>query len=191
MANPHSEFNPFGRKQLQRATLRWEYSRTQHKLAILAREGFIVDLLLVDPPEHVVLPPELAYKDAVENSTAQSERDRRTRNEQAKTAWKNNCLGIEAIGVLCEDKPWKICDRKASSLMYLSLGTEGRRVFNSKNSTTNLDEISARNIWDILNKTLIRVHNITCDRYLCLKRKQQKGEPIKIFNGHLKELSEN
>ena len=66
--------------------LRWENWRTQLKLAILAREGIVVNLLLADPPEHVVLPPETAYKDAVENPTAQLERDRRTRNEQAKTA---------------------------------------------------------------------------------------------------------
>ena len=92
--------------------LRWEYWRTQLKLAILAREGIIVDLLLVNPPEHVILPPEPAYEDAVENPTAQLERDRRTRNEQAKTAWKNHCLRIEAIGVLCGTNPGKSVIRK-------------------------------------------------------------------------------
>ena len=75
--------------------------------------------------------------------------------------------------------------------MYLSLGTEGRQDFKSMNSTTNLDEISTRNLWDILNKTFNRVHNITFDRYRFLTRKQQKGEPIEKFYGHLKELSEN
>ena len=75
--------------------------------------------------------------------------------------------------------------------MYLSLGTEGRRVFNSKNSTVNLDEISTKSLWDVLNTTFTRIHNITFDRYLFLTRKQQKGEPIEKFNGHLKELSEN
>ena len=72
---------------------------------------------------------------------------------------------------------------KASSLMYLSLGTEGRRVFNSKNSTVNLDEISTRNLLDVLNNTFIRIHNITFDRYLFPTRKQQKGEPIEKFYG--------
>ena len=75
--------------------------------------------------------------------------------------------------------------------MYLSLGTEGRRVFNSKNSTVNFDEISTRNLWDVLKKTFIRIHNINFDRYLFLTRKQQKGEPIEKFYGHLKELYEN
>ena len=75
--------------------------------------------------------------------------------------------------------------------MYLSLGTEGRGIFNSKNSTVVLDEISTKNLWDVLNTTFIRIHNITFDRYLFLTRKQQKGEPIEKFYGHLKELSEN
>ena len=148
-----------------------------------------MDLLLTDPPENVILPSEPAYEDAVENPTAQSERDRRTRNEQAKTAWKTHCQRIEAVGIFCGDKPWKLCDRKASSLMFL-LGTEGRRVFNSKNSTINLDEISTKICLDVLNITFIR-HNITFDRYLFLTRKQQKREPIEKFYGHLKELSEN
>ena len=75
--------------------------------------------------------------------------------------------------------------------MYLSLGTEGRRIFNSRNSTVDLDEVSTRNLWDVLNTTFNRIHNITFDRYLFLTRKQQKGEPIEKFYGHLKELSEN
>ena len=49
--------------------------------------------------------PKPPYEDAVENSTAQSERDRRARNEQAKTAWKNHCQRITAVGILCGDKP--------------------------------------------------------------------------------------
>ena len=184
-------FQPFWEKVTLEPPLRWENWRTQLELAILAREGIVVDLFLADPPEHVVLPPKLAYKNVVENPTAQSERDRRTRNEQAKTAWKSHCLRLETMGVLFGDKPWKIFYQKASSLMYLNLGTEGRRVFNSKNSAVRLDEISTRNLWDISNKTFIRIHNTTFDRYLFLTRKQQKGEPIEIFYGHLKELSEN
>ena len=116
---------PFWEKATPEPPLRWEYWRTQLKLALLAREGIEVDLLLANPPENVILLPEPAYEDAVENPTAQSERDRRTRNEQANTAWKNHSQRIEAVGILCGDKPWKLCDRKASPLMYLKLGTEG------------------------------------------------------------------
>ena len=103
---------PFWEKATLEPPLLWEFWRTQLKLPILAPEWIVVDLLLADPPEHIVLPPELAYEDEFETPTAQSERDRRTRNEQAKRAWKNHCLRIEAVGVLCGNKPWKICDRK-------------------------------------------------------------------------------
>ena len=137
----------------------------------------MVDLLLADTPEHVVLPPEPAYEDAVDNPTAQSEREICTRKEQAKTAWKNNCLSLETLGVLSGNKPWKACD------LYLSLGTEGRRGFNSKHSVANLDEILTKILWDILNKTFIHINNITFDRYLFLKLKQQKAEPIEKFYG--------
>ena len=62
---------PFWKKATLEPPLRTEYWRTQLKLAILVREGIIVDLLLADPPEHVVLTPEPAYEDAVDHPTAQ------------------------------------------------------------------------------------------------------------------------
>ena len=58
---------PFWEKATLEPPLRWEYWRTKPKHAILAREGIVVDLLLADPPDHVVLPPEPAYEDTLEN----------------------------------------------------------------------------------------------------------------------------
>ena len=49
------------------------------KLAILAKEVTSIDTLLEDPPDKVTFPPEPICEDDVENSTAQSERDRKTR----------------------------------------------------------------------------------------------------------------
>ena len=75
--------------------------------------------------------------------------------------------------------------------MYLRLGTEGRRVFNSKNSAVILDEISTKKLWDLSKNTFIQIHNIIFHRYVFLTRKQQKSENWKILcYGHLKELSE-
>ena len=64
---------PFWEKATLEPPPRWEYWRTHFKLAIFAREGIVVDLLLADPPEHVVLPSEPVHEDTVENPTAQSE----------------------------------------------------------------------------------------------------------------------
>ena len=58
---------PFWEKATLEPPLRWEYWRTQLKLAILAQEGIEVDLLLADPPVNVILPPEPAYEDTVDN----------------------------------------------------------------------------------------------------------------------------
>ena len=82
---------------------------------------------------------------------------------------------------------------RSESILIGVLKSRNRKTtnFQLKNLTLNLDEISTRNLWDILNTTFIRIHNITFDRYLFLTRKQQKGEPIEKFYGHLAELSEN
>ena len=71
------------------------------KLAIMAKEGISIDILLGDPPDKVTLPLEPIYEDDIENSTAQSERDRRTRNEQLKNSWLNRCQKLELVGILC------------------------------------------------------------------------------------------
>ena len=75
------------------------------------------------------------YEDNVENSTSQSERDRKTRNEQPKNSWLNRCQKIELVGILCGNKPRKYCDSKAVSLTYLSLGMEGEIIFSSQEPT--------------------------------------------------------
>ena len=74
------------------------------KLAILAKEGISIDTLRKDPPDKRTLPPEPIYEDKVEN-TSQSERDRKTQNEQLKNPWLNCCQKIELVGILCGDKP--------------------------------------------------------------------------------------
>ena len=74
------------------------------KLAILAKEGISIDTLRANPPDKIIFPTEPIYEDNVENSTAQSERDRKTRNEQLKSAWLTRCQKIELAGILCGNK---------------------------------------------------------------------------------------
>ena len=95
------------------------------KLVIVAKEGISSDTLLEDPSDKFTFPPEPIYESNFENSTAQSERDRKTRSEQLKKAWLIGCQKIELAGILCGDKLWKFCDNKAGSLTYLSLEMEG------------------------------------------------------------------
>ena len=94
----------------------------------------------------------------------------------------------ETQGILCDDKQWKICDSKAVSLTYLSLGTEGRLIFGSQEPTVQIDQISTKDLWETLNNVFTKHRNLTFDRYTFLTRKQLQGEPVEKFYGCLREL---
>ena len=125
--------------------MRWEHWRINLKLAILVKEGISIIILREAPPDNVILPSEPIYEEDADNSRAQIERDLRIGNEQLKYAWLNKGQKIEAAGKLCDDRPWKLCDTKAVYLTYLSLGTEGRRIFGSQEPTIQFDQISTKN----------------------------------------------
>ena len=85
---------PFWEKPTLEPPLRWDRWQIMLKLFILAKEGISIDTLREDNPDSVTFPPEPIYEDNVENSTSQSERDRKTRNEQLKNEWLNRCQKI-------------------------------------------------------------------------------------------------
>ena len=161
------------------------------KLAILAKERLSIKSLRENPPDTVNLPPATIYGDNVENSTSQSERDRKTRNEQLRNSLLNRCQKIELVGILCGDKHWKYCNNKAVSLIYLSLGMEGRRIFGSQEPNIQIDRVTTKELWESLYQVFTKQRNITSDRYTYLTRKQMKGEPVEKFYECLWELSLN
>ena len=182
---------PFWEKPTLEPPLRWDHWQIMLKLAILAKEGISIDTLRDNLPDKVTLPPEPIYEDNVENSTSQSERDRKTRNEQLRKAWLNRCQKMELAGIMCGDKPWKYCDNKAVSLTYLSLGMAGRRLFGSQEPNIQIDRVTTKDLWESLDNVFTKQRNITFDRYTFLTRKQLKGEPVEKFYGCLWELPFN
>ena len=92
---------------------------------------------------------------------------------------------------MCGDKPWAQADQKTVSMLYLSLGTEGRRIVCSRNPHLKMDILTTAENWNIMEATFIRPRNITFDRYMLLTTKQSKAESIEHFFGKLKELSGN
>ena len=90
--------------------------------------------------------------------------------------WKNEYNHIDRIGVLCGDKPWDMADRKAKSLIYLSLGIEGRKMHARKFPHTNVEAKTIMELWDELEQTFIRPKNVKFNRYLLLTRKQHRGK---------------
>ena len=107
--------------------LRWEKWREQYKLALLAKENIILDILLGPKPEMVDLPLEPIYVETIICSSAQSERERNACKAQQKMNWQNKCQRLIEIGIMCGDKLCPLADRKTVSLIYLSIGMEVRR----------------------------------------------------------------
>ena len=63
----------------------------QWKLAVLAKEGILLDNRLYAPPSTVTYPSEPTYEEPVENHTQATQRDRKVRNQQLKVNWQNRC----------------------------------------------------------------------------------------------------
>ena len=182
---------PFWEKPSADPLLKWEKWQMQAKLALLAKENIALDTLLEPNPETVQLPLEPIYENTITGSSAQSESERLARNAQLKMNWENCCQKQMEIGIMCGDKPWAQADRRTVSMLYLSLGTEGRRIVCSSSPHLNMVILTTVELWNIMEATFIRQRNITFDRYMLLTTKQSKREPIEHFLRKLKELSEN
>ena len=139
----------------------------------------------------VELPLEPIYEETIVGASAQSERERNARNAQQKMNWQNKCQRLIEVGIMCGDKPWSLADRKTVSLLYLSIGIEGRRILNCKNPHIMIDTLATIDFWKIVEEAFIRPRNITFDRHVFLIIKKLRGETVEHFHGKLKELAEN
>ena len=121
----------------------------------------------------------------------ETERDRQIRNNQLKLNWKLKCQKLTEAGVLCGERPWNLCDQKYLSLLYLSIGTEGRRLLTQKFPHDNIYDLSNLKLCEMMEIAFIRPRNIAFDRYVFFSQKQKKGETVEQFYSTLKELAEN
>ena len=119
------------------------------------------------------------------------ERERNARNAQHKMNWQNECQRLIEVSIICGDKPWPLAERKTVSLLYLSIGVEGRRILKSKDSHIMIDALATVDFWKIVEEAFIRTRNIAFDRHVFLITKQLRGETVEHFYGKLKELAEN
>ena len=77
------------------------------------------------------------------------------------------------------------------SLLYLSIGTEGRRLLTQKFPHDNIYDLTTLKLWEMMEIAFIRPRNITFNRYVFFSQKQKKGETVEQFYSILKELAEN
>ena len=92
---------------------------------------------------------------------------------------------------MCGDRPWSLVDLKTESLLYLSIGIEGRRILNCKNPHIQIDTLATVDFGKIVEEAFIRPRNITFDRHVFLITKQLREVSVEHLYGKLKELAEN
>ena len=137
------------------------------------------------------LPLEQIYEETIVGSSAQSERERNARNAQQKMKWQSKCQRLIEVRIMCGEKPWPLADRKTVSLLYLSIGVEGRSILNCKNPHIIIDTLTTEEFWKIVEEAFIRPRNINFERHVFLITKQLRGETVEHFYGKLKNLAEN
>ena len=76
-------------------------------------------------------------------------------------------------------------------MLYLSIGTEGRRIFKSKHSHFLIEKQAIKELWQAGEDSVTKVRNITYDRFVFYSCKQQKGEYVESFYGRPIEQAEN
>ena len=172
---------PFWERPTSDPPIRWEKWRTLVKLAILAREIITLDTLLPPKPTTVLLPAKPKYEMPIEDATKETERDRQIRNSQLTLQWDLKCQKITEARVLCGERPWHLCDQKCVSLLYLSIGTEGRRLLTQNVPHDNIYDLTTLKLWEMMEIAFIRprnIRNITFDRYVFFSRRQKKSETV-------------
>ena len=92
---------PFWKKPSSEPPLRREQWRTQVKLAILAKEGTNLDVLLNPKPTRVNLLSEPRQEQPIYDHTETTEGERKLRNAQLKVSWNLKCQKITNAGILC------------------------------------------------------------------------------------------
>ena len=90
---------------------------------------------------------------------------------------------------MCGEMTWDRAERKSVNLLFLSIGTEGRKIFLRKQASINLETCSFKDMVKGCKDSFEKVRNLTFDRYLFFTRKQKPEETLEQFLCALRELA--
>ena len=123
----------------------------------------------------MTLPRTPAKEKTLDNETDGEAREREKRDAIAHAEWERHANKLLDAGILCNEKvPWDLAERKAKSLLYLSLGTVGRQTFTNRNPYLDQDTCSYKDFIDACERTFKRMRNLTFDRYQFLTRNRRR-----------------
>ena len=133
-------------------------------------------------------PAEPTYEPPTEKETQAQHRERDLRNNKRKVDWENDCKQIAFKDPIVDGIPWDEADLKVRSLIYLSLGTEGQRLYQQRFPHSNIERITVFELAHELALSFTQPRNITYDRFLLFTCKQKQNEKLESFHCRLKAL---
>ena len=80
-------------------------------------------------------------------------------------------------------------DKKLRSILFLALGSEGKRVFTRKNTRVKTLAISFTEFWSLLDAAINKPPNTTFESYKVVNSKQKDRESCEQFWGALTDLA--
>ena len=132
----------FWEKPSHEPPLEWRKWNNVFEAAVFAKEDIPCSTLRGVKPTTVDLPKRPKFETPVGEETQGEKREREVRNLITQTRWENDCEKARQKGIKCGDThTWEKSDRKSVGLMFLSLGTEGRKIFLRKNGTVDISTL--------------------------------------------------
>ena len=182
----------FWEKPSHEPPLEWKKWINVFEAAVFAKEDIPCSTLRGVKPSTVDLPKRPKFETPVGEETQNEKREREVRNSISQTRWENDCEKARQKGLMCGDThTWAKADRKSVGLMFLSLGTEGRKIFLRKNGSVDISSCSYKDMHKACSDSFEKPRNLTFDRYLFFTRTQKKEENLEQFLCALRELAQH
>ena len=175
-----------------RANLGQEWAQwfSTFKLAVMAKENLKVGKLLRTKPTPADLfyPAMPSLEDPRPNESEEEARKRDIRNQRRKRDWENECKTIKFRGPYVDRYPWEEADTKIKSLLYLSIGQEGTRIYHQNDPHTKINTCSTYEFTHELSISFTKPRNTRYDRFQIINARQEPHESLETFHSRLREL---
>ena len=178
---------PFWPNHTLEPTHAWTQWSDQFQLAIIAKET--LDLESLHGPEI----PETQIPILEQETGSESDAEKANRESRNKSTMKQY-ESAEEKRINEEKRKFNgmrrtEADKKLRSILFLALGSEGKRVFTQKNPRVKILAISFSEFWSLLDAAFNKPPNTTFERYKLLNRKQKDRESYEQFWGALTDLA--
>ena len=165
----------------------WTQWSDQFQLAIIAKENLDLESLHgTEIPETQIIILEQATGGKLDTERA----NRETRNKNAMKQYES------AEEKRINEEKRKVngmrrteADKKLRTILFLALGSKGKRIFSQKNPRVKISSITFSEFWTLLDAALNKPPNTTFERYKLLNRKQKDRESYEHFWGALTDLA--